>query len=105
MRLHGFVRLPERSEVQDGGTIKLATDIDGQPQSVRTVLAQADYERAVQAHKDRSLVVLKGDIERTRQGWRLLNARVQLVVRDDASFEDDESFADDASPIGHRPGA
>ncbi len=94
VRLHGFVRLRERSEVHDAGTIKLATDIDGQQQSVRTVLAHADYERAVQAHKDRSLVVLTGDLERTRQGWRLLNARVQLVVRDD------ESFLDDASPIG-----
>ena len=29
VRLHGFVRLLERTEAQDGGTIRLATDIDG----------------------------------------------------------------------------
>ena len=83
MRLHGFVRLLRRGEAEDDGTIRLATDIDGQRQSVVAVLEQADYERAVQAHKDRALVVLAGDLERTGQRWRLLNPRLTDVIRDD----------------------
>ncbi len=89
VRLHGFVRRLNRSEGQDSGTISLATDIDGQQQSVTTTLEHADYGRALQAHKDRSLVVLKGDLERARQRWRLLNPRVELVVRDDLSLGHD----------------
>ena len=84
VRLHGFVRLLRRGEAEDDGTIRLATDIDGQRQSVVAVLVQADYERAVQAHKDRALVVLTGDLERTGQRWRLLNPHVEGVFRDDA---------------------
>ncbi len=83
VRLHGFVRLLKRTEAEDDGTIRLATEIDGQQQSVAAVLAQADYEQAVQAHKDRALVVLTGDLERTGQRWRLLNPHLESVVRDD----------------------
>ena len=81
--LHGFVRLLKRGEADDDGTIRLATDIDGRQQSVVVVLGRADYDRAVQAHKDRALVVLAGDLERTGQRWRLLNAHVDGVLRDD----------------------
>ena len=83
VRLHGFVRLLKRGEAEDDGTIRLATDIDGQRQSVVAVLEQADYERAVQAHRDRAPVVLAGDLERTGQRWRLLNPHVEGVLRDD----------------------
>ncbi len=82
VRLHGFVRRLKRGETEDDGTIRLATDIDGQPQSVVAVLEQADYERAVQAHKDRALVVLAGDLERTGERWRLLSPHVEGVLRD-----------------------
>ena len=83
VRLHGFVRRLKRGEAENDGTIRLATDIDGQPQSVVAVLEQADYERAVQAHKDRALVVLAGDLERTGERWRLLSPHVEGVLRDD----------------------
>lgn len=83
VRLHGFVRILKRGESESDGTIRLATDIDGQQQSVIAVLEQADYEQAVQAHKDRALAVLTGDLERTGQQWRLLNPRVESVIRDD----------------------
>ena len=83
VRLHGFVRLLARREAEDDGTIRLATDIDGRQQSVVAVLGRADYERAVQAHKDRALVVLAGDLERAGQRWRLLNSHVDGVLRDD----------------------
>ena len=83
VRLHGFVGLLKRGEAQDDGTIRLATDIDGHRQSVVAVLEQADYERAVQAHRDRAPVVLAGDLERPGQRWRLLNPHVEDVLRDD----------------------
>ena len=83
VRLHGFVRRLKRGETEDDGTIRLATHIDGQPQSVVAVLEQADYERAVQAHKDRALVVLAGDLERTGERWRMLSPHVEGVLRDD----------------------
>ena len=83
VRLHGFVRLLKREEAEDDGTIRLATDIDGQRQSVVAVLQQADYEQAVQAHRDRAPVVLAGDLERSGQRWRLLNPHIEGVLRDD----------------------
>ena len=95
VRLHGFVRLLKRGEAEDDGTIRLATDIDGRQQSVVAVLGRADYDRAVQAHRDRALVVLAGDLERAGQRWRLLNSYVDGVLRDDEqesrdSPDDDE---------------
>ncbi|MCY4276908.1 MAG: hypothetical protein OXE81_03585 [Gammaproteobacteria bacterium] len=81
--LHGFVRILKRDGEELDGTIKLKTEIDGQQQSVEAVLEQADYETALQAHRDRAPVELKGDLERTGQRWRLLNARVKRVLRDD----------------------
>lgn len=84
VRLHGFVRILERGEGDADGTIRLRTEIDGQRQSVVVVLEQMDYERAVQAHRDRALVVLMGDLERSGQRWRLLNPHLEDVLRDDA---------------------
>jgi len=83
IRLHGFVRLLQRGETEDDGTIRLATEIDGQQRSVVAVLEQADYERVVQAHKNRALVVLSGDLERVGQRWRLLSPQLESVICDD----------------------
>ena len=90
VRLYGFVRLLKRGEADDDGTIGLVTDIDGQRQSVTAVLGQLDYERAVQAHGDRALVVLTGDLERMSQRWRLLNPRLTDVMRDDGPESSDD---------------
>ena len=89
VRLHGFVRLLRRGETEDDGTIHLATEIDGQRQSVAAVLEQADYERAVQAHKERSLVVVTGDLERTGQRWRLLSPHIEGVLCHDGQESQD----------------
>ena len=83
VRLHGFVQRLKRGEADDDGTIGLVTDVDGQRQSVAAVLERRDYERAVEAHGDRALVVLAGDLERLGQRWRLLNPRLENVIRDD----------------------
>ena len=83
MRLHGFVRLLKRGQTDDDGEVGLVTDIDGQRQSVAAVLEREDYERAVQAHHDRAMVILAGDLDRRGQRWRLLNPRLKNVIRDD----------------------
>ena len=83
VRLHGFVRLLKRGQADIDGTIGLAADVDGQRQSVVAVLERDDYERTVQAHHDRALVVLAGDLDRMGQRWRLLNPRLENVIRDD----------------------
>jgi hypothetical protein len=83
VRLNGFIRRLKRGEAGDNGTISLQARIDGQQQSVVAVLEHADYDRAVQAHKDRAPVMLAGDLERTGQRWRMLNPHVEGVIRDE----------------------
>lgn len=86
--LVGFVRTLKRGEAERDGTVTLLTSIDGRNQSVTTVLKQADYERAVSAHKERASVVVKGDLERVGQRWRLLNPMIMDVIRNvDTSAE------------------
>ncbi len=79
-RLFGFVRLLKRGEGQDAGTISLDTSVDGAPRSVTAALTQSDYDRAIQAHKEKAPIVLKGDLERAGQRWRLLSPRVTDVI-------------------------
>ena len=89
VRLYGFVRLLKRGEADDDGMIGLTTDIDERRQSVVAVLERSDYERAVQAHGDRALVMLAGDLERTGQRWRLLNPHLKVVLHDDGPESSD----------------
>ena len=87
VHLPGFVQLLRRPETEDDGIIHLTTHIDGQSQAVRAVLEQSDYGRALQAHKDKAMVVLTGDLERQGQRWRLLNAQVEGVLRNESEEE------------------
>ena len=89
MRLYGFVRLLKREEEDEAGTISMVTDIDGQRQSVTADLEQQDYEKVVQAHGNRAVVVLTGDLERMGQRWRLLNPSLTDVICDDSSEPED----------------
>ena len=91
MILGGFVRMLKRSEEERDGTVTLLTSIDGRNQSVTTVLKQADYERAVSAHKERASVVAKGDLERVKQRWSLLNPTIVDVIRNDDAAGDSGS--------------
>jgi len=86
--LVGFVRMLKRGEAERDGTVTLLTSMDGKNQSVATVLKQADYERAVSAHKEQASVVVKGDLERVGQRWSLLNPMIMDVIRNvDASIK------------------
>ena len=89
--LVGFVRMLKRDEAERDGTVTLWTSIDGKNQSVGTVLRQSDYERAVQAHKERAPVVVKGDLDRVRQRWHLLSPSiVDVILNENAPDESGE---------------
>ena len=63
--------------------IGLRTSIDGRNQSVRADLPQSDYEQAIRAHREKTPICMEGDLDRIGQRWRLLNARVVDVIRDE----------------------
>ena len=75
-KLHGQVHRLIRKEEEDYRNIHLLTKIDGRRYSVAARLSPLDYEIAVQAHKDKSRMTLKGDLGRVGQRWHLHNARV-----------------------------
>ena len=75
----GFVQRLKRSEDETAGTITLRADIDGASRSVTTVLNPNDYEQAIRAHRDKSRIVVKGDLERVGQQWRLQNPRISGI--------------------------
>ena len=89
IRLFGVVQRLKRYETDTEGTIALRASIKGQNQEVVAVLKQSDYERAIQAHKTKSPLVMEGDLERTGQRWRLLNPRIaDVILNEDAPDED-----------------
>ncbi len=77
----GIVQRLRRGEQETDGTISLTASIDGRNQSVVAMLSQSDYERAIESHKKKAAVVMRGDLQRVGQRWRLLNARVEDVIR------------------------
>ena len=81
--LFGVVRALRRDEAETDGTVTLLASIDGQHQSVRAVLRQSDYERAVLAHKEKAAVVMEGELERSGQRWHLLNPRIADVIQNE----------------------
>lgn len=85
VRLVGYVGLLKRGETEDDGTIRLLAYVDRKRLSVTAVLEREDYERSVQAHKDRAPVVLSGDLDRMGQRWRLLNPQLEEIIRNDES--------------------
>lgn len=81
VHLHGYVRLLNRGKDEEDGRIRLNTYFGEKQLSVTALLERRDYERAVQAHKDKAWVTLSGDLERMGQRWRLLNPRLDHVLR------------------------
>ena len=88
--LVGLVQRLTRDETDTEGTVTLRTSIDGSNQSVVTVLPQSDYHRAIEAHKTKAPVVMRGDLERAGQRWRLLNPSIEdVIVNDEAPSDAD----------------
>ena len=87
-RLFGTVQRLRRDEDEASGTICLRTSIDGKNRSVAVVLKITEYDRAIQAHKEETPIILQGDLERSGQRWRLLNARIEAIIGDEQPSEE-----------------
>lgn len=88
--IFGIVRVLTREETDVDGTVTLLAFIDGRNQSVKAVLKQSDYEKAILAHKEKAPVVMRGDLERIGQRWRLLNPVISDVIRENDEAEDEQ---------------
>ena len=62
--------------------------MDGRTQSVASVLDQSNYSVAIRAHEARNPVVVKGDLERIGQRWRVMNAAVRELASDDDDVDE-----------------
>jgi len=86
-RSPGFVRTLNRDERQTAGKVTLhGLNVDGKPQSATVELSQSDYDVAIKAHQEQKMVIVKGDLERNGQSWRLLNPSIEEAIlhEDDA---------------------
>lgn len=90
VRLIGIVERLRRNKRKTEEIVAIQSSIDEQDQSVTAVLEQSDYERAVQAHKDKAKVIVLGDLERVGQRWRMLNPRIADVIQSKDSPNESE---------------
>ena len=76
----GHIQQLSREDRETDGTVTLRTYIDGRVASVPAGLRGPDYDRAIQAHKNNDLVVIKGDLERLGDRWRFRNADIEEII-------------------------
>ena len=79
-RLFGSFQSLRRADSETDGTVTLRALVDGRVQWVTAVLSESDYNRAILAHRERSPVIVEGDLDRFSQRWRLLNPRIIEVI-------------------------
>lgn len=82
VELFGSVQTLRRDESESDGAVTIRASVDGVVRSVRAVLTQSDYARAIRAHEQRWPVVVTGDLERTGQRWHLHGPRLVTVISD-----------------------
>ena len=83
VQLFGSVHKLTRGEHEIEGQVTFKVDMDGRIQSVASVLDQSNYSVAIRAHEARNPVVVKGDLSRIGQRWRVTNAAVRELASDD----------------------
>lgn len=81
--LVGLVQRLERDDAAADGMVTLRTSLDGRNQSVGALLRQSDYHRAIQAHRRKAPIVVRGDLERAGRRWRLLDPSIEDVIESD----------------------
>ncbi len=79
--IFGHIPKLQRDKNDEEGAITMIALIDGKSQSVKVDLNRSDYERAIEAHKARAPIIMRGDLERISQRWRLLNPRIEDVIK------------------------
>lgn len=82
-RLFGYVERLKRNERETDGTITLRASIDKRTYSVTSVLNQKDYELAIRAHRDKSPIIAKGDLERVSGRWRLTSPQIENIISEE----------------------
>lgn len=65
----------KRPTTSGSGEAVLRADVDGRMGSVKLRLEEADYARAIDAHRDGSLLRCTGDLQREGRSWVLLYPR------------------------------
>jgi len=75
--LFGSVVRLRREDAEVDGQVTFKALIDDREQSVVAILDQSNYGVAVRAHGERNPVVLRGDLARVGQRWRLENASIR----------------------------
>ena len=84
-RIDGYVYSLARGQAQFTGRVTLKAIVDGAISSVRVDFTPPDYSGIVEAHNERKVVSLEGDLRRDGQRWVLDNPR-DLEVQ----FDEDE---------------
>ena len=74
-RLEGYVYALARGQTQHSGRVTLKAVLDGAITSVRVDFAPSDYSRITEAHDQRKVVSVEGDLRRDGQRWVLDNPR------------------------------
>ena len=88
VRLFCTVRRLRREDRETDGTVTFSASVQGRTQSVTAVLNQSDYNRAIDAHREKEPVIVEGDLERFGQRWRLSNPRIVEVITSSDADED-----------------
>ena len=97
MRLTGLVQVLKRDESALDGTVTLRTSIEGRNRSVKAVLPPLEYLRAIEAHRARKPVVMRGDLKKAGKDWRLLNPLIEdIIANDEATGESNAGDGTDA---------
>ena len=85
VQLHGMIDRLNRNPSDADGSVTLRTTVAGRNVSVTALLKRTDYDKAIQAHQDKAMVVMKGDLERFGQRWRLLNPSVLHAIHQEGA--------------------
>ena len=92
--LFGAVHKLSRGEDEIEGRVNFKVDLHGRSQSVSAILDQRNYSVAIRAHERRNPVIVKGDLERIGQRWRMVKAVIREVAHDDEDEDIDCDLRD-----------
>lgn len=83
-RLEGPIIRLARGQDAEEGQVTIQARIDDALKSVRVEFGPIDYRKVVEAHNDRKVVSLVGDLEREGSRWTLKNPRgLEILVTED----------------------
>lgn len=88
VELLGYVHLLKREQTKVEGLVTLRAEVDGIRQSVQAILDERQYSIAVSAHDAKVPIIMKGDLARFGQRWRLSNISRVRKIEDDGGDEE-----------------